>query len=105
MRMRFSFTASAAALVDVGQAVIHRRRGLVVLILILNMGVDAGNIDARAVVQSAAALRMALAGSRLSCRLTAEAESSHPGKRSASGHQKFTSGKVNLLICALTGHP
>ena len=49
-----------ALLIDIGQAVIHRGRGLVDVMLILNMRVEAGNIGVRAILQSATPLRMPL---------------------------------------------
>jgi hypothetical protein len=89
-----------AALVDVGQAVIHRSRGLVVLILVLNMWVEASHIDAWAIVQGAAALRMALARGRP----ISETESSHAGKRCTSGDQEVTPGMPGLSIGCSSGH-
>jgi hypothetical protein len=73
----------------------------VVLILILNMCVEASNIDARAIIQDAAALRMALAG----CGPIDQTKGRHSGKRSASGNQKFTSGKLDLSSWSLSSHP
>ena len=89
-----------APLIDIGQAVIHRGRGLVDVMLILNMRVEAGNIGVRAILQGAAPLRMPRAGGR---RLD-EAEGGHAGERSTSGDEKFTSRKLEFPVSPSSGH-
>jgi hypothetical protein len=71
------------------------------VVLIISMRIEASDIGARAILQDATPLRMPLAGGRL----TDVAEGGHPGKRSTRGHQKFTSGKLELSTCSLSGHP
>jgi hypothetical protein len=66
----------------------------------MHMGVKATNIDARAIVQGATALRMALARGRP----IIETKSSHAGKRSTGGDQEVTPGKPGLSIGRSFGH-
>jgi hypothetical protein len=89
-----------APLIDIGQAVIHRGRCLVDVILILNMRVEAGNIDVWAILQGAAALRMAFTGG---CR-TGEAEGGHAGERATCGDQEVTSRKIRGCLSLCSAH-
>jgi hypothetical protein len=64
------------------------------------MGVKATNIAARAILQGATALRMALARGRL----INEPESSYAGKRPTSGDQEVTPGMPGRSIGCSSGH-
>ena len=89
-----------AALVDIGQAVKHGGGGMHPVVLIMLVRVEARDIEARAIVQGAAALRMPLAGGGW----IDEAEGGHAGKRPTGGSEEGAARHCAPLVCPFRGH-
>ena len=77
--------------------------GMVDVVLIMRMRVEATHIAARAILQGAAPLRMPLGSGRW----TDEAEGGHAGERATGGDEEVTARSVegSCLFSASSHHP